>query len=122
MDKQSLKEELEIQLTNLERLAEEMNKLIEKIDKEPDFTETKAGGSILHDFYCGVEKIFKRIAVHIDNNLPTDDDWHSKLLSQMAFPCKGVRNPVISKSLFEKLKEYLRFRHLFRNLYGFELK
>jgi len=40
----------------------------------------------------------------------------------MACPIEGIRGAVISQDLLEKLKEYLRFRHLFRNIYGFELK
>lgn len=63
MDKQDLKSDIEIQLDNLDRLAKEMNELISKIDKNSDFVETRAAASILHDFYSGVEKIFKRIAV-----------------------------------------------------------
>jgi hypothetical protein len=122
MDKKSFKKDIDIQLQNLERLAKEMNELIDKIDEEPDFTETRAGASIIHDFYSGVEKIFKRIAVNIDKNLPADEDWHSQLLLQMSIPIKGVRDSVISESLFKEFKEYLRFRHLFRNIYGFELK
>jgi len=122
MDKESFKKDIDIQLQNLERLVKEMNELIDRIDKEPGFTETRAGASIIHDFYSGVEKIFKRIAVHIDKNLPTDEDWHSRLLLQMSVSVKGIRCPVISESLFREFKEYLRFRHLFRNIYGFELK
>ena len=34
----------------------------------------------------------------------------------------NIRPPVISVELKEQLGEYLRFRHLFRNIYGFELK
>ncbi len=40
----------------------------------------------------------------------------------MAIPIKGVRPRVISDELAADLDEYLAFRHLFRNIYGFELK
>jgi len=39
----------------------------------------------------------------------------------MAKPFKKRKNPVITNELKDELKEYLRFRHLFRNIYGFEL-
>ena len=33
-----------------------------------------------------------------------------------------IRTAVIDEDLFQDLKQYLRFRHLFRNIYRFELK
>ncbi len=122
MDKERLKEEIAVELRNLERLSGEMEEIINRFKDEPDFVETRAAGSILHDFYCGVEKILERIAIQIDGGLPKGEDWHTELLLQMAHPVPGVRRAVINQSLLEKLKEYLRFRHLFRHIYGFELK
>lgn len=54
MDKEVLRKEIEIELKNLERLAKEMKELIGRFSDRPDFVETRAAGSILHDFYCGV--------------------------------------------------------------------
>jgi len=122
MDKESLKKEIEIEIENLERLNKEMEEIIEKSTGKPDFIHTRAAGSVLHDFYCGVEKIFKRISIHIDGELPKGEDYHTELLLQMAKPVKGIRGSVIGQELLGKLKEYLRFRHLFRHIYGFELK
>lgn len=122
MDKEELKKEIIIELQNLERLVREMEELANRFVNKPDFIETRAAGSILHDFYCGVEKIFERIAIHIDGKLPRGEDWHTELLLQMAYPFKEIREAVISQDFMGKLKEYLRFRHLFRNIYGFELK
>lgn len=65
---------------------------------------------------------FERITIFINNKLPKGEDWHKELLLQMACPIEGIRGAVISQDLLKKLKEYLRFRHLFRNIYGFELK
>jgi hypothetical protein len=116
-----LKKDIEIELENLGRLIEQMQDLMSKVGKEPDFMVTRTAGSILHDFYGGVEKIFERIAVNLDNEIPKSDDWHIKLLSQMAQPKKN-RKAITDSALLQDLKEYLRFRHLFRNIYGFELK
>jgi len=44
------------------------------------------------------------------------------MTSQMAKPLPNVRGPVIFGALFNNLKEHLKFRHLFRHIYGFELK
>ena len=40
----------------------------------------------------------------------------------MAKPFTNIRKSIISENLFKKLKKYLDFRHLFRYIYGFELK
>ena len=40
----------------------------------------------------------------------------------MTLPLEGIRPAVISEELAAELDEYLAFRHVFRNIYGFELK
>jgi hypothetical protein len=122
MDKKGLIDEIKNEIENLKRLNEEMKALLKDIKEQTTFKEIRVGASILHDFYSGIEKIFKRIALVIDNHLPKAEEWHIKLLFQMANPFDSIRSSVISKELFEKLKEYLKFRHLFRHIYGFELK
>lgn len=122
MDKSDFFNEIEREIENLERLSNEMKEIREKVSDEPNFIETRAAGSILHDFYCGIEKMFKRIAVRVDGKLPKGKDWHRELLIQMSKPYQNVREEVISKDLLERLNEFLRFRHLFRNIYGFEIK
>ena len=115
-----LKTEIEKELRDLERLRDEMSEVLKH--PAPSFLETRAAGSILHDFYSGIEKIFRRIAARIDRDIPSDEDWHTELLIRMSMSIDNVRPPVISVELKERLGEYLRFRHLFRNIYGFELK
>jgi len=115
-----LKKEIEKEIKDIERLNKEMSEVLNH--PEPSFLETRAAGSILHDFYSGIEKIFRRIASRIDRDTPSGDDWHTELLIRMSLPIDGIRPAVISEDLKERLAEYLRFRHLFRNIYGFELK
>ncbi len=88
----------------------------------PTSLELRAAGSILHDFYNGVERIFERIATAIDQDLPSAPNWHVDLLDRMAYPIPEVRPAVISSDLRQRLSDYLRFRHLFRNIYGRELR
>jgi hypothetical protein len=40
----------------------------------------------------------------------------------MSVPLEEIRPQVIDEPLERDLEEYLRFRHLFRNIYGFELR
>ncbi|MBS3766447.1 hypothetical protein KGY71_08015 [Candidatus Bipolaricaulota bacterium] len=113
--------EINIERRNLSDLVNELETLSEKIEDEPTAAELRAAGSILHDFYTGLEKVFRLIAVEIDGNMPSGEDWHKRLLDRMAVEVEDLRPPVIDGSLKEKLSEYLRFRHLFRHIYGFEL-
>jgi len=121
MDKKEFIDEINEEIKNLERLEKEMKSLLSDIGEEPDFKEIRASASILHDFYSGIEKIFERIALVVDNDLPQGENWHIELLFQMTKSYAGIRPSVISENLFDKLKEYLKFRHLFRHIYGFEL-
>ena len=73
------------------------------------------------NFYMGLENIFKRIAEEIDMMVPQGKDWHKDLLHQMAAEY-SIRPPVISDRTVETLIQILKFRHLARNIYGFELE
>ena len=115
---QVLKLSLQDEIKKLELLDKEKNGLLTR--RGSNYV-IRAGGSILHDFYTGIEKIFETIGKEVDNRLPMGEEWHSELLHQMTLDIPGLRPPVISTALEKKLREYLGFRHLFRKRYGFEL-
>lgn len=114
-----LKDEIEEQLASVNQLKETLKKIGDDLDEEI-IRRTQA--SVLEDFYMASEKIFKLIATEIDKELPSGDKWHKKLLRQMSVRLSQTRPPVIDKELFHQLEEYLRFRHLLHNIYGFQLK
>lgn len=74
----------------------------------------------LHNFYTGCERIFKIIASELNGGLPSDYNWHQRLLSRMA-NSQNNRPAIISQDTAKQLKDYLSFRHVVRNVYGFEL-
>ena len=76
----------------------------------------------LHDFYNGIENLFRRVALGLGEGLPTGSDWHSRLLKNMALQIPQVRPRVIAEGTQRKLEEFLRFRHLVRHAYGHDLK
>jgi hypothetical protein len=88
----------------------------------PEAVRVRTAGGILHDFYSGVERIFRHIATRIDKDLHSGTDWHLQLLQRMATDVEAVRPAVIDRETARKLDEFLRFRHLFRNIYGFDLE
>jgi len=75
----------------------------------------------LHDFYAGLERVFRRVASDIDGSVPSGTDWHRDLLQQMTAEIPGLRPAVLSPETAKSLDEYLRFRHVVRNIYAFQL-
>ena len=110
--------EIEKELQNLQELRAEL----QKIRSERGIIFKRSKGSILHDFYNGCERIFKRIAIEMNGGYEDSEKWHKGLLYRMTIPIERVRPRVISDELAADLDEFLAFRHLFRNIYGFELK
>jgi hypothetical protein len=79
-------------------------------------------GSVLHDFYTCCERVFKRVSSEINGGHYEGVTWYRELLYRMTIPVPGLRPALVSQELAADLDEYLAFRHLFRNIYGFELK
>ncbi len=88
----------------------------------PPLRELRGIGDIVHDFYTGIERIFEKIAPELNGGVPAGSAWHRELLESMALDLPTIRPPVIGRGTVRILGEYLRFRHLFRNVYGFELE
>ena len=125
------------------RLAAEINDELDALDalvqelahapQSDDSYARRARGSILHDFYNGVERVFERVACELNGGVPKAEQWHrepsagereglaprmKELLDNMALGIPEVRPPLIDQPLAATLHEYRRFRHLFRNVYG----
>ena len=118
----ALAADLNNELRQLDQLLLELTTLRQRLPDPPTTVELRAAGSILHDFYNGAERLFERIATAIDSSVPTGPNWHDELLSRVAYPIPDVRPAVISDALRQRLSDYLRFRHLFRTVYGRELR
>lgn len=93
----------------------------ELVSRLSDEWEARGVGSTLHDLYSAVEKVFRIIARDVDQNVPSSAEWHRELLNQMSLSLPGIRPAVITKNLHNSLGEFLSFRHVFRNIYGFNL-
>lgn len=106
----------------LRRLLADHQPLIDRCAASiPDRIEISALSAMLHGYYNGIENIFKRIAIELNEGLPEGAAWHKELLSSMSKPGKA-RPAVISGRLAERLREYLEFRHFFRGAYTFQLQ
>ncbi len=120
--KEALRKEIGDERVNLGRLVDEAKQLLQRITHEPTFVEIRAAASLVHDFYCGVERLFERIVVRLGPGLPGGPGGHTLLLRSMESSVEGIRPSVIDHALALCLLDYLRFRHLFRHTYGYELQ
>lgn len=118
---EALHVEVEAEMRTLERLVQRVGRSLKDTPAEPSEVEVQGIAKYVHDFYNGVERIFERIAARVDHDLPPGPSWHTLLLQRMTLPFATVRPAVIDRSLEVALVEYLRFRHLFRHTYGYDL-
>jgi hypothetical protein len=116
---QDIVSEINKELENISKLLDELKKARENKNEGDN---RRVLGSILHDFYNCCERIFRRITNDINGGFMQREAWHKELLYRMTIEIKGIRPQVISEDLAAELDDYLSFRHVFRNIYGFELK
>lgn len=122
-----VKSRLQMELANIDKLFDELvqhqlfTDSTTRKTKLSDQFALRAVGSILHDFYTSTENIFKVIARNIDEYMPDNPEWHFELIEQMLAALPGIRPSVISDETLKLLNEFRGFRHVFRNIYGFNL-
>lgn len=75
----------------------------------------------LQSFYTGIERCLVLISRVLNGGTPEGSDWHRRLLERMG-QATSERPAVLSAATIEALRELLRFRHLVRHLYSYELK
>ena len=118
--------------TNVQKIQfeiEQINELVSSASplfdlckiRELDFVERCGTALILQSFYNGIEKIMLLITKNKDMELPNGIRWHKELFDN-AFKATKNRTYIFREELYEKLNDYLQFRHFVRHAYGFKLK
>ena len=75
----------------------------------------------LQAFYTGVERSLELIIAQVDQDRPAGPNWHQVLLQTAATEIHQLRPAVISLATQDVLDRYRGFRHVARNIYGFEI-
>ena len=116
-----LAERIRKELEDLDRLVARANRAVSTAKKNPQDADLflDSASLNLHDVYSGFERMFKQIAATVDGSVPTSAEWHRELLNQMELDLPKVRPPVLTRETIQRLDEYLRFRHVVRNVYTF---
>jgi len=113
----------EIENTLLIQVLKDLENVKTSRDKPYYQSFVNSLGKNLHDFYDAIQVlIFERIADETGEGRPRAAQYYSVLLKNMSLEIEGIRPPVISKTTYRELQEYLRFRHLFRHTYGYRLE
>lgn len=111
---------------NIQEDLERIEKLYEDLGS-PELEESVSQDTLilasyrLHGLYTAFENIFRNIAAMFENQLNERAGWHRELLQRMRLDLTPIRPAVIDAEAYEKLDELLRFRHVFRSLYGVDL-
>ena len=105
----------------LRRLISDHAEFLTRLETEaPTLVDREAAAVERHSFYTGVEFILRAIADAFDGAPSKSGDWHAELLRSATGP-SPTRPRVLAAQTAESLRDFLVFRHRFRNLYGFEL-
>ena len=112
------------ELASLERVVDRAERAIAAARARPEEQDLYLDSAALnlHDFYAGLERIFRQIAVTVDQSIPSGPEWHRELLRQMNVALPQMRPQVISEETIKTIDEYLRFRHVVQNVYSFEFE
>jgi hypothetical protein len=117
-----LVEGLRDDLALYERLRNEIKQAQSHVaERVPEQYDLRAIASMIHDLYRGAEGMMRRIAKDVDRDVPTGEHWHRQLLDQMAAPVADLRPAVFGDATIAQLERYRVFRHVQRNIYGFDL-
>ena len=104
----------ELEYINKERgLTEQLGKI--RMQRSWDDIELHAAASALHSIYTGMERCLLLMLKVRGEPVPSGLHWHKQVLER-SYECGTV-----DKDLRDRLKEYLAFRHMYRNAYGFML-
>lgn len=117
-----LRTDLQVERTKLAVLVESLAALQRAWDvPEGSQERCDAAALRLQSLYTGIERCFVQIVRVLNGGPPDGADWHRRLLDRMTVPTE-VRSALLDSSTAKGLAELMRFRHVVRHLYAYELE
>jgi len=122
MTSEELREEIAIELENIETVLQELATLHEDVKGRDTTTREKtAASAFLAQFYGGIENILKRISHFHNVPLPSGEMWHVALFKRFCEPSFLPLPFLFDRALSSDLAPYRKFRHVVHHGYGFQL-
>lgn len=120
--KPELKNEIDIELINIEIVTNEAINLFKTIGgKKPDNVQKTALAAFASQFYNGIENILKRIHKSYSIPLPVGDNWHIQLLNRFSRNSDYETPIKFDDELLVCLNDLRRFRHYFFHGYSINI-
>lgn len=113
--------DLQIERRKLQQLLTSLESLL-PLWQEPagQADRVDAAALRLQNLYTGMERCFTQIVRVFNGGPPEGHDWHRRLLERMARE-SDQRPALLDAQTHDLLGELLRFRHVVRHLYAYEL-
>jgi hypothetical protein len=122
MTSEELREEIAIELENIETVLQELTTLHKDVKGRDTTTREKtAASAFLAQFYGGIENILKRISRFHNVPLPSGEMWHVDLFKRFCEPSFLPLPALFDRALSADLAPYRKFRHVVHHGYGFQL-
>lgn len=123
MTSEELREEIAIELDNIEMVLRELSILHDEAkEREVSIREKTAASAFLAQFYSGIENLLKRISRYNNIPLPSGEIWHIELFRRFCEPSFPPLPALFDESLSSDLAPYRKFRHVVHHGYGFQLE
>jgi hypothetical protein len=119
---ENLKTKLLFEISQIDRLIDESKPLLDLCkSKTPSHIEMSAAALLLHSFYLGIENVLVLIFKGYNEKVIEGAKWHIEILDK-AFISNKNRKQIFREELKESLDGYLKFRHLIRHTYSYQLE
>ena len=117
-----LRIDLQVERSKLNQLVHSLDEL-QRLWQVPEAAKERCDAAALRlqSLYTGIERCFVQIVRVLNGGPPEGADWHRRLLERMAVATES-RPAVLDASTVRPLAELMRFRHVVRHLYAYELE
>ena len=110
--------DLQVELGKLDRLMAGLD-VVGPVLGDP--LRVDAAALRLQSLYTGIERCLVQITRVLNGGTPDGAEWHRRLLERMG-QATDQRPAVFTADTIDALHELLRFRHLVRHLYAYDLQ